>query len=304
MNLADDHAPATVAPGVDETPLAFACADQTLWGIVSAPAAGVARSGCAVLIVVGGPQYRVGSHRQFVQLARALAAAGHVALRFDYRGMGDANGEARDFQDLDLDILAALAALRQCCPDVRRTLMWGLCDGASAALMLLQRQPQTLVDGLCLVNPWVRSTQTQAATQVKHYYAQRLLQGAFWRKLFAGGVSWRSLGELAGSARSMLARRDTGTGGATLGFQQRMALAWRHWRGPVLLLLSGDDFTAKEFMETVDKDPAWTGAWARAALERVDLPGADHTLSNPQHGDAAVSATLDWLARLPTLARP
>ncbi len=45
-----------------------------------------------VLIVVGGPQYRVGSHRQFVLLARALAARGFAAMRFDCTGMGDSDG--------------------------------------------------------------------------------------------------------------------------------------------------------------------------------------------------------------------
>ena len=34
------------------------------------------RLASAVLVIVGGPQYRAGAHRQFVQLARRLAAAG------------------------------------------------------------------------------------------------------------------------------------------------------------------------------------------------------------------------------------
>ncbi|KAB8057318.1 hydrolase 1, exosortase A system-associated, partial [Janthinobacterium violaceinigrum] len=57
-----------------------------LVGILSLPAAPGPRG---VLIVTGGPQYRVGSHRQFVLLARALAAQGVPVLRFDLRGMGD-----------------------------------------------------------------------------------------------------------------------------------------------------------------------------------------------------------------------
>ena len=41
-----------------------------------------------MLIVVGGPQYRAGSHRQFTLLARDVAATGVPTMRFDYRGMG------------------------------------------------------------------------------------------------------------------------------------------------------------------------------------------------------------------------
>lgn len=53
-----------------------------------------------LLMVVGGPQYRVGSHRQFVLLARDLAAAGIPVFPFDYRGMGDSTGQARDFEGI------------------------------------------------------------------------------------------------------------------------------------------------------------------------------------------------------------
>jgi len=56
------------------------------------------RAACGVLIVVGGPQYRVGSHRQFLLLSRRLAAEGHPVMRFDYRGMGDASGAMRGFE--------------------------------------------------------------------------------------------------------------------------------------------------------------------------------------------------------------
>ena len=48
--------------------------------------------------MVGGPQYRVGSHRQFTLMARAFAAAGYPVLRFDYRGIGDSEGESRGFE--------------------------------------------------------------------------------------------------------------------------------------------------------------------------------------------------------------
>ena len=71
----------------------FDADDATLVGIVSVPTARVASTG--VLVVVGGPQYRVGSHRQFVLLARALARRGIAAMRFDCAAMGDSAGIGR-----------------------------------------------------------------------------------------------------------------------------------------------------------------------------------------------------------------
>ena len=73
-----------------EFPVVFSCGGDQLVGMVH-PAA--ARLG--VVIVVGGPQYRVGSHRQFVLMARDLAREGYPVLRFDYRGMGDSDGAVR-----------------------------------------------------------------------------------------------------------------------------------------------------------------------------------------------------------------
>ena len=78
------------ANGTEEVPLSFACQDCRLYGVLHRPRS---RGRSGVLIVVGGPQYRVGSHRQFVLLARFLAGRSIPVLRFDYRGMGDSEGE-------------------------------------------------------------------------------------------------------------------------------------------------------------------------------------------------------------------
>ena len=75
------------AAGWREQGVVFDSAGQRLVGILALPDA---PADSAVLITVGGPQYRVGSHRQFTLLARELAAQGIASLRFDYTGMGDA----------------------------------------------------------------------------------------------------------------------------------------------------------------------------------------------------------------------
>ena len=171
-----------------ERALIFDCGGETLVGVVSAPqAADAVAADTGVLIVVGGPQYRVGSHRQFVMLARFLADNGVPCMRFDFRGMGDASGEARDFEALSDDIEAAIAAFARELPGLRRIVLWGLCDGASAICLSLGGNP--LVAGAVLLNPWVRTAETQARTMLKHYYLQRLLDPRFWRKLLGGGVN-------------------------------------------------------------------------------------------------------------------
>jgi exosortase A-associated hydrolase 1 len=179
--------------------------------------------------------------------------------------------------------------------------LWGLCDGASAALLYLHERQDPRVKGLVLLNPWVRSAATLARTHLKHYYAQRLLQGEFWRKLLRGGVGAQALAEFVNklrASRAPVASQPASVGPADPGGQRythRMAHAWRRFRGPVLLLLSGRDYTAGEFLQACAADPAWSGALYRPGLTRHDLATADHTFSGRADHVAMLTLTSDWL---------
>jgi uncharacterized protein len=276
---------------------------QGRWvGVLSVPR-GTPKS--VVIVVVGGPQYRVGSHRQFVQLSRALALQGHAALRFDCTGMGDSPGELRNFLNINEDIGAAIGFVRERLPNVNALALWGLCDGASAALLYVHAKGDTGIRGLCLLNPWVRSDMSQAQTQVKHYYAKRLQQAAFWRKLLTGKVAATAVLELGRAVRTLW-RSKSAHGGdgpnepnrADLSFQSRMARAWKKYPGAILLVLSGDDYTAKEFLGTVEQDALWKGGLQRANVTRHDVAQADHTFSGVASRLQLEELTVNWLDEL------
>ncbi|MBW8844391.1 MAG: hydrolase 1, exosortase A system-associated [Burkholderiales bacterium] len=272
-----------------ESVLKFSCEGDPLVGILAEPARGMLAE-VGVVIVVGGPQYRAGSHRQFTLLARHLAENGFAVLRFDYRSMGDSAGDARDFLAVDADIGAAIDALLAARPGLRRVVLWGLCDAASAALLYLEQKPDPRVVGLALANPWVRSAASLARTHVKHYYGQRLLQAEFWLKLLRGGVG---LGAVKGLLRTIKASR--GTAPDNRSFQQRMAVGWRQTPMPILLMLSGDDYTAKEFLDHASGSPEWTGLLSERQVSRIDFPGADHTFSDGIQAECLSTTTHRWL---------
>lgn len=278
-----------------EVATTFACAGETLVGILTNPETA---GSTGIIIIVGGPQYRVGSHRQFVHLARALAAAGYPVLRFDYRGMGDSTGEQRDFQEVSADIDSAITQLQHVCPSVVKVVLWGLCDAASAALLYCHEHQPPTVTGLCLVNPWVRSTASLARTRVKHYYVKRLGQKEFWLKLLSGKIAASALSHLwqnIQQARSSPGQASAGTTVSSLPFQTRMAKAWDNFGGGILLLLSDDDYTAKEFLEFAKADEAWCRAFYHERLVRLELPGADHTFSRDESRRLAEKRTSNWL---------
>ena len=286
------------APGYVESPLMTDCAGQTLMGIISQPhhlAVETAASNTGVVILVGGPQYRVGSHRQFVLLARYLAGCGYAVLRFDRSGTGDASGVLVPFDQAGGDIAAAVAGLRRAVPQVQQVVLWGLCDGASAALLYWQKTRDPAIAGLALVNPWVRSAATQARTRVKHYYLKRLWQKEFWRKLFAGNVAGlQAARELAGSVAGAVRQDQRGDNAAS--WRDAMAQALDEYPGDLLLILSGRDYTAREFLEWMQSVARLRHLGTRARLTRRDLPEADHTFSAAVWRAEVERATLAWLS--------
>jgi exosortase A-associated hydrolase 1 len=283
-----------VAPvNYDEHALTLECQGDALVAVLTVPESS---HHVGVLIIVGGPQYRVGSHRQFLLLARALASNGIPTFRFDYRGMGDGDGELRSFDDVGADIAAAITAFQTHCPQVDRIVLWGLCDGASAALLYWHDTLDPRVAGMVLVNPWVRSDASMAKTHIKHYYSQRLLEKKFWIKLLRGNV------DVAGAFRTFVGKlMVAGTTGRNspmaeaIDFQDRMAEGLRSFRGSVLLILSGRDLTAKEFLEFAHSSPHWSGLLERSDLVRHDVPEADHTFSSASWSREVEALTLRWL---------
>ena len=250
-----------------------------------------------VVIVVGGPQYRAGSGRQYVLLARRLAAVGFPALRFDVRGMGDSTGEPRGFQALDADIRAALDCFFAHAPGLRRVVLWGLCDAAAAVLFYAHQDSR--VQGLVLLNPWVYSQQGAAKTRLKHYYRQRLCSPDLWRKLlsfrFDFADSWQSWLGFLKQATAKTAR-DAVAVEPPLADRLRACLA--RFQQPVLLILSGRDLTASEFKDVVQADAGWRGLLNRPDVTRLELAAADHTFSSALWRDQVAAWTVGWLKAL------
>lgn len=280
-----------------ELPFAFTCRGDALIGVYH-QATGAPKRG--VVIVVGGPQYRVGSHRQFVLMARTLAESGIPVLRFDYRGMGDSEGDFAGFEAIDLDIAAAIDAFTTHCPSLREIVLWGLCDAASAALFYAHQDAR--VRGLVMLNPWVRTTSGEAKTYLKHYYTARLFDAGFWRKLISGRFDFaKSMRSFAG-----MVRKSRGTGGpAAPGAAERlagdtmrplpdrMAEGLRRFDGPLTLIMSGNDLTAREFEEAAKASPLWRQLLASRRVTRRDLPAADHTFSRRAWRDQIARWTVE-----------
>jgi exosortase A-associated hydrolase 1 len=270
---------------VEQRALAFACAGHWLYGVLDLPGAPHKRG---VLIVVGGPQYRAGSHRQFTLLSRSLAAQGIAAMRFDYRGMGDSEGEMRDFETVADDLRAAIDTLFAEVPGLTEVVLWGLCDAASAAALYAAHDAR--VSGLVLLNPWVRTESGAAKATLKHYYRARLFDADLWKKIATLRFDYRAA---VGSLQRLLG--SAGKAAPTGALPERMHDGLDRFKGKVLVILSGADLTAQEFSDLAGASPQWNALLGAPRVTRRALPKADHTCSRREWHEQVAQWSADWV---------
>jgi pimeloyl-ACP methyl ester carboxylesterase len=163
---------------------------RNLVGILTQPTSdrGVYRP--AVVILNSGVIHRVGHHRMYVAMARKLAAAGHLVLRFDFSGIGD-SGSRGDSLD---PVAAALADISEAVDwlsearGVSEVVLLGLCSGADIALRYGHTDGRVV--GLTLLDPTIPPTWHF----YRHYIRRRVTSISSWQTFLRGrGRLWGDL---------------------------------------------------------------------------------------------------------------
>ncbi len=284
-------------PNQVEIPVLIPCSGDTLVGMVHQPEE-IGNVG-VVVIVAGGPQYRVGAHRQFVTLARMLARAGAAVIRFDHRGTGDSSGDLRGFIDMNEDIHNATNVLCEQFPEIDSIVLWGECESATAGAFY--GYTDSRVKGIFMVNPWIRTEQGQAKTILKHYYWERLSDINFWRKVFSGQFSilnsFKSYLQLVKSAKTHSeVNQDTEVDLTTLALPERLAKSCACFDGKLFVLNSGFDLIAQEYKDYVASSNIWQKLIASGNVTLYDIPDSDHTFSRVEWRNDLFKQTEDWIA--------
>jgi len=294
-----------------EVPIVFDCEGSDLVGIVHKPETPMSVG--IVAVIAGGPQYRAGVGRNMVKMSRELSTLGVAILRFDHRGLGDSGGQFRGFEHTGDDLQCAVDALRAEVPEVGEVILWGGCDAASGCM--IHGYKLSGVASMVLGNPWVTTSDTQAAVLRQHYF-QRLRERSFWLKLlrfeypigdyvraaFDGMLSRApvkepNLAASPSSAADKLAPEKLAVEESS-DWVGRMRDGLRRFDGPVLFLMSGQSLVSREFDELVSSDRAWQKVYKRSHYQRIDLPDADQTFSGGDSRERVNEALLNWVVSL------
>lgn len=290
---------------MNEIPIVINSSGYPLIGMLH-PAAGNQELGVLVM-VAGGPQYRIGGHRQLVLWARKFSAQGFPTFRFDFRGMGDSYGDYVEFEHAENDIRAALDRFFEDTPSLKQVVLWGECNACSASLFYAHKDPRVV--GIAMLNPWVRTEQGQAKAVVKHYYLNRLTERSFWAKVFGlkfdfvGSV--RSAIQMISKAQGLSKTVSSGAPTEIAGnvdhrpLPDRMLDGLALFKGRAMLIMSGRDMVSKEFDGLLTTDPRWNKQLTACSLVRHDLECADHTFSTGEWRNQVAQWGSEWLASLP-----
>ncbi len=261
--------------------LTFPCEGAILGATLEA-----AGGATGLLLVTGGSQTRVGSHRMYERLSNELSKNDISCFRFDRRGVGDSEGEDPDFRGSAPDMVAAAAAFRREQPGLERLVGFGLCDGATAIALF---GGQAGLDGLILVNPWLVEAEANEppAAAISAHYRQRLTSWEGWKKILSGAVDYRKL--LRGIVK-VFRREDSSVAGA-------VATAMARDRLPSTLILARGDATAIAAEAQVAAE-RFGGLIARVETIETD----SHTFARPGDESALVAAVLRAVSALPAQA--
>lgn len=288
-----------------EIPVTFNKGDEQLFGIIHQPedTSKTDHAETGVIIVVGGPQYRIGSHRQFIKLSRFLANNGFSSIRFDCAGMGDSSGEFKSFLDISDDIYSAIDTLIQQSPNINKVVLWGLCDAATAAAIYGNNDER--VAGLLLLNPWVKDEQLAAKALVKNHYKNQVLSLDFWKRVFTGKVklfaavtsfmqNFIAMERGNNKSRAPLSESAESQGSRQLSLQEIMHENLTAFNGKTSIILSEKDLTAQEFTAATDNKD-WQKLITGTPIQITTIKDANHTFASEKWRSQVQELTLDFL---------
>lgn len=246
--------------------MTFSCEGETLAATLDEGAGGT-----GLLIVSGGNELRIGSHRGMAELADALTVEGVPVFRFDRRGIGDSTGENGGYTSSGPDIAAAARAFRKAVPHLTRIVAFGNCDAGTALALHHDGAP---IDVLVLSNLWAfeeLAADTPPPAAIKARYLERLKDPrALWR-LLTGGVD---IAKLAKGLRTVATAEVAPVGELA----ERIAQGLERFGGAVTLLSCRRDNTAILFREAWKSDRY---AALRARLPYHECDSASHSYQHP-----------------------
>jgi len=305
-------------------PVVFANSQgHRLFGILHEPDAAIRKS-TGIILLSPGVKMRVAPHGMYSKMADCFVKMGFPVLRFDFYGLGDAEGEieltqlSNVYNSIQLgryleDTITSLDWMQQEL-GITRCIVGGLCGGAITGLLASQ-QDQRIVALLALGIPvaldvgaenWHLHLSQGQLGQLRTGYIKNLLKPEAWFRLLTFQsdyrVIWKSLQQLfrqkekskpvAASVAVQSQEKDNTNPKFAPAFLNMLRTS-----RPMLHIFSGSDRLAWEFDEKF-------AAYHRQELEKYaamveihHIEKANHVLAHPAWFQEMLAISQKWLAK-------
>lgn len=164
---------------------------RSLVGIITDPHPAVnTHNHSAIVLLNAGVVHRVGPNRLYVKIARRLASAGFVVLRFDLSGIGDSKARRDNLPFEESAVSEAQEAMDflATARGVQRFVLMGLCSGADNAFRV------ACIDSRVVGAALIDFHSSRNTEYFFHSYSRRLLNYRSWWRLITGKSDiWRIL---------------------------------------------------------------------------------------------------------------
>jgi pimeloyl-ACP methyl ester carboxylesterase len=285
--------------------------DERLFGVVTTPGEGVTRRQNAVVFLNVGANHHIGSGRQYVVLARELAARGIMSLRMDASGLGESHAAAGRLENQIYsmenvsDVRTAMTLLEDGW-GAKGFVVVGLCSGAFLAFHSTAADHRVV--GQVLMNlsifEWNEGDTYEARARFKatHTYGRSLLELDTWTRMLRGRVAAASIARHLLSHGAKVSTTVAKTVASDLLYPNKPvnAIEQDFWaisdRGTRTLLVYSADDAALDALSSY-LGPSARRMRRRKHFEMQIVEGADHTFAQPSSQERVARLVTDFVTK-------
>lgn len=258
---------------------------RSLVGILTQPARSTRSDGAAIVILNTGIIHRVGHHRMYVTMSRAMAKAGYTVLRFDFSGIGDSEQRRDGLSPFDgclADVEEALDWMEVNCRASRFVLV-GMCSGADHAVFYGGADRR--VAALALIDPSIPRT----ARYFLSYIRQHLVRTRSWINVMTGRSRTVNLWSKWLLRRALPARKADDFDLRSVEQAYRTSVD----RGTKILAVFTGDLTRQAYRnQMIDAFPKVPFG---KQLQLQFFPDSDHTFTSVENQSKLIQTIIEWL---------